>query len=117
MDKIKGKTYLWERYVEESKSFCPGRRNATEFKPSVMYWFIDDIVPQYRKAFPTRPYITAHDLRRRGITLLVAAPGLDQTAEALGIHPDTARKHYLDAQQACNSTDLFQQMASVLVPK
>ena len=83
-----------------------------------MYWFIDDIFPQYRKAFPDRPPITAHDLRRRAITLMVeATQSVDATAEALGIHPETARKHYLDAKQAYNSAELFKKLASILVPK
>lgn len=59
----------------------------------------------------------AHDLRRRGIALLVKAHGPDRTAEALGVHPDAARKHYLDAKQAFNSTNVFTQMAAALVPK
>jgi integrase len=118
LDKIKGTTFLWERYANESKKFRPGRRNQTEFRPSLMYWFIDDIFPQYRKAFPDRPHISAHDLRRRAITLMVGATqSVDATAEALGVHPETARKHYLDAQQAFNSADLFKKLASVLVPK
>ncbi len=118
LDKIKGTTYLWERYATDSKTFRPGRRNQAEFKPSLMYWFIDDIFPQYRKAFPDRPPITAHDLRRRAITLMVeATQSVDATAESLGIHPETARKHYLDAKQAYNSAELFKKLASVLVPK
>jgi predicted ArsR family transcriptional regulator len=83
-----------------------------------MYWFIDDIFPHYRKEFPDRPHMTAHDLRRRAITLMVEAmQSVDATAEALGVHPETARKHYLDAQQAYNSSELFKRMAGVLVPK
>ncbi|HEV3437115.1 MAG TPA: site-specific integrase [Gemmata sp.] len=118
LSKIQGKTYLWERYATDSKTFRPGRRNQSEFRPSLMYWFIDDIFPQYRKAFPDRPHIMAHDLRRRAITLMVeATQSVDATAEALGVHPETARKHYLDAQQAYNSTELFKKMADVLVPK
>ena len=119
LDAIKGKTFLWQRYVEESKKYRPGRRNASEFRPSLMYWFIDDICPQYRKAFPERPHITAHDFRRRAITLTVVATGgsVDKTAEALGIHPDTARKHYLDAKKAFDTDALMKKMAAILVPK
>ena len=83
-----------------------------------MYWFIDDIFPMYRKEYPDRPHIAAHDLRRRAITLMVAATGsVDKTSQALGVHPETARKHYLDAQQAFDSAELFKQLANVLVPK
>jgi predicted ArsR family transcriptional regulator len=49
---------------------------------------------------------------------MVGATGsVDQTAEALGVHPETARKHYRDARQAFNSEELFKRMAGVLVPK
>ena len=68
LNTIKGKTYLWERYAVESQKYRPGRRNAKEFKQSLMYWFIDDVCPQYRREFPDRPHFTPHDLRRRAIT-------------------------------------------------
>ena len=49
---------------------------------------------------------------------MVAATGsIDKTAEAIGIHPDTARRHCLDAQKAFASDELFKKLASVLVPK
>ncbi len=84
----------------------------------MLYWFVADIFPEYRAAFPDRFPITAHDLRRRGITLMVAATGsIDKTAEAIGIHPDTARRHYLDSKKAFDSDELFKKMAGVLVPK
>ena len=42
-----------------------------------------------------------HDLRKRFITLTLAAThSIDQTAEAIGIDPRTARRHYLDAKRA-----------------
>jgi len=47
---------------------------------------------------------------------MVAATGsIDRTAEAIGIHPDTARRHYLDSKQAFDSDDLFKKLAGVLV--
>jgi hypothetical protein len=119
LDTIKGKTYLWERYATESKKFRPGRRNAKEFKPSLIYWFVDDICPEYRREFPDRFPMTAHDLRRRAITLTVMATNgsVDAAAKALRIHPDTARKHYLDASKAFDTDTLLKKMAGVLVPK
>lgn len=119
LDAIKGQTYLWERYAAESKKYRPGRRNAGEFRPSLMYWFVDDICPQYRKKYPDRPRITPHDLRRRAITLTVigAKGSVDAAAAARRIHPDTARRHYLDAKKAFNTDDILKKMASVLAPK
>ncbi|MBY0457295.1 MAG: site-specific integrase, partial [Gemmataceae bacterium] len=118
LDAVKGRVLLWDRYAEESKAHRPGRSNKATFTPSMLYWYIADLFPEYRAAFPDRFPITPHDLRRRGITLMVAATGsIDKTAEAIGIHPDTARRHYLDAQKAFASDELFKKMASVLVPK
>ena len=84
-----------------------------------MYWFIDDVCPKYREAFPNRPHLTPHDLRRRTITLAVVASdgSVDAAAKALRIHPDTARKHYLDAAKAFDTDTLLKKMAGVLVPK
>jgi hypothetical protein len=33
------------------------------------------------------------------------------------VHPDTVRKHYLDATKAFNTDDLLKKMAGILVPK
>ena len=118
LDSIKGRVFLWDRYAVESKAHRPGRSNKTSFAPSMLYWFVADLFPEYRAAFPDRFPITAHDLRRRGITLMVAATGsIDKTAEAIGIHPDTARRHYLDAEKAFASDELFKKLAGILVPK
>jgi len=115
---VKARVFLWDRYAEESKPHRPGRSNKAAFTPSMLYWYVADLFPEYRAAFTDRFPITPHDLRRRGITLMVRATGsIDQTAEAIGIHPDTARRHYLDAQQAFHSDELFKKMAGVLVPK
>lgn len=116
LDAVKGPTYLWERYAAESMKYRPGRRNQSEFKPSLMYWFVDDVCPQYRKANPDAYPITPHDLRRRAITLAVVAAGgsVDAAAKALHIHPDTARQHYLDMEKAFDTAELFKRMAATL---
>jgi hypothetical protein len=50
--------------------------------------------------------------------MMVAATGsIDRTAQAIGVHPDTARRHYLDTKQAFDFAELFKKMATVLVPK
>ena len=59
-----------------------------------------------------------HDLRKRFITLTLAAThSIDQTAEAIGIDPRTARRHYLDAKRAIDGQALLERMADVLRPK
>jgi len=106
---VMGKTYLWERYLEDAKKYRPGRRNAKVFKPSLIYWCVDDICPQYREAHPDAYPITPHDLRRRAITLAVIANkgNVDGAAKALSIHPDTARENYIDVSQAYDTDAIF----------
>jgi hypothetical protein len=59
-----------------------------------------------------------HDLRKRAITLTVAATqSIDQTAEAIGIDPGTARRYYLDAKRAIDGQELRRKMANVLRPE
>jgi integrase len=117
LDRIKGPEYLWESYTESAKIHRPGRRNKDEFSPQTLYWAVLDLFEKYRKAYPERPPIRSHDLRRRAITLTVAATqSVDSAAEALGVHPTTARRHYIDSKAAFNSTELLKKMASVLVP-
>jgi hypothetical protein len=51
----------------------------------------------------------------RAITLTaLATQSVDQTAEAIGIDAQTARRYYLDAKQAFDGTDLLKRMTSVL---
>lgn len=49
---------------------------------------------------------------------MVAATGsIDKTAESIGIHLNTARRHYIDAQKAFASDELIKKLAGFLVPK
>jgi integrase len=117
LDRIKGPEYLWEDYTKSAKIHRPGRRNKDEFSPKTLFWAVLDLFEKYHKAHPTRPPIRSHDLRRRAITLTVAATqSVDAAAEALGIHPTTARRHYIDSKAAYDSTELLKRMAAVLVP-
>ena len=117
LDRIKGPEYLWESYTQSAKVHRPGRRNKTEFDPKTLYWAVLDLFEKYQKAHPNRPPIRSHDLRRRAITLTVAATqSVDAAAEALGIHPTTARRHYLDSKAAFDSQrQLLKRMATILL--
>jgi hypothetical protein len=42
---------------------------------------------------------------------------IDLTAQAIGVSAITARKHYLDAQRAFNTTEAFKLAANKLNPK
>lgn len=49
--------------------------------------------------------------------MTLATQNVDQTAAAIGVSAQTARKHYLDAKRAFDGSELLKQMAGVLRPK
>jgi integrase len=116
LDRVKGPTYLWERYCEDSAIYRPGPRRAKVFQPSLMYNAVQSIFREYNHAVPQHK-IKTHDFRRRAITLTTGIVGGDLTkvAEAIGITPETARRHYLDTQRVANAAEIQRQMAEVLL--
>jgi integrase len=117
LNAIRGQTYVWERYAEFAVA-TGDPRAARKFTPKRLYWAVRRLFVQYAHTFPDRPRITAHDLRRRAITLVVKATGsVDAAADALGVSPATARKHYLDTEKAFDSAELLKKLAAVLVPQ
>ncbi|HEX4608553.1 MAG TPA: site-specific integrase, partial [Urbifossiella sp.] len=117
LDQNKGPVYLWERYLEESKVHRPATRtkHREEFSPDLMYNGMKNIFREYAEAGGK---LRSHGLRKRAITLTaLATQNVDQTAEAIGIDPATARKYYLDAKAAFNGTDVMKKMAGVLRPQ
>ncbi|HEV3385675.1 MAG TPA: site-specific integrase [Gemmata sp.] len=118
LNSIKGKTYLWESYTESIREHTNDPRAATEFTPERLSWAVRRLFVQYGKTHPNRPKIRPHDLRRRAITLTVKATGsVDAAAAAMGVKPETARRHYLDSQKAFQTEDLLKRMANVLLPE
>jgi integrase len=116
LHQIKGPVYLWERYATESRTYNPGPANVRTFAPATMYNAVKSIFKKYNDANPTAR-VKTHDLRKRAITVLaLATQNVDQTADALGIDPQTARKHYLDASKAFDTAALLKKMSGVLLP-
>ncbi|MCU0705385.1 MAG: site-specific integrase, partial [Fimbriiglobus sp.] len=117
LDTAKGPTYLWERYLEESKRHRPAKitKKRTDFTPALMYHGMQNIFREYAEQGGK---LRSHGLRKRAITLMaMATQNVDQTAEAIGIDAQTARKYYLDAKQAFDGSELFKKMATVLRPQ
>jgi hypothetical protein len=86
------------------------------FKPSVMYHAVQSIFRQYGHAVPQHK-VKTHDFRRRAITLTSDIVGDDMTkvSEAIGVTPETARRHYLDAQHVANAEEVQRWIAEVLL--
>ncbi|MCE9562979.1 MAG: site-specific integrase [Planctomycetes bacterium] len=117
LERTKGPTFLWERYLEESKKHRPSKltKYRTEFTPELMYNAMKSLFRDYGK---TGGKLRSHGLRKRAITLTaLATQSVDQTAEAIGLDAATARKYYLDAKTAFDGNDLLKKMAEVLRPK
>ena len=77
---------------------------------------MSNIFREYNAAHPGAR-VKPHDLRKRAITLItVATKSVDETARAVGIDPQTARRYYLDAERAFDSDALLTKMAHVLDP-
>jgi hypothetical protein len=109
---IQGRTYLWERYNEDAKTFRKGTKSKDEFTPDYFYNAMKSLFRDYGK---TGGKLRSHGLRKRAITLTtLATQSVDATAQAIGIDAQTARKYYLDAQKAFSGSELLKQMADVL---
>jgi integrase len=115
LEAIKGPVYLWESYTEGAKKHRPGSRNRDKFTPKTLFWSVNNLFREFNESRPGKPRLTPHGLRRRAITLTtLATQSVDQTAEAIGIDPATARRYYLNARQAFDGQGLLKRMADVL---
>jgi integrase len=107
LDRIKGPTYLWERYTQDARTYRPGPGNRQTFAPEHLYHAITKIFGEFGQAHPEHRF-SPHALRRRAITLTAAATqSVDLTAQAMHIDPQTARKYYLDSQRAFDGQEVL----------
>lgn len=72
LHRIKGPTYLWERYTQDAKVYRPGPFNCETFAPKTMYFAVKVVFKRYGKAHPEAK-VKTHDLRKRAITLTTLA--------------------------------------------
>lgn len=115
---IKGRVWLWEKSVAESKTHRPDTRtkSQTEYRPEAWRWTVQNLVREFNESRPAAKRVRLHDLRARGITLIAAATGsVDAVPEAAGCDPQTAR-HYLDWAGAFDRMELFKKLTGVLLP-
>lgn len=117
---VAGPVWLWEKLFAE----IPKHRKMSNGLPSSFSWktvkyVVNNIFREYNDAHPDRlPRLTPHALKRRAITQTVRALGsIDEAANALGIHPQTAKARYLDEQLAFDSDAAIVRVSSVLRPK
>lgn len=117
---IKGETYLWESFTEGAKKNRRGSRtkNRDTFTPQALKNAIQNIFREYREQNPDK-VVKAHDFRKRAITLTTLATGgnVDESSQALGLTPQTARRYYNDASKSSKAQTLLAKMAQTLDTK
>jgi hypothetical protein len=84
---VAGPRWLWERSLEESKSYRPNPRTKTltEFDPSTWRWTLQNLFREFNRGRAVEARLRPHDLRARAITIIATATGsVDATAQAMG---------------------------------
>jgi integrase len=116
LEGFKGETYLWENYLPglraalKAKGF-PTHQMKEEFSPQRLYFWVETLFSDYRKAFPDQPVLTSHMFRKRAFTLAWRA-GIDmrQASIAYGCNVDTLMKHYVALDEQEVTDDVFARM-------
>ncbi|QJX01079.1 hypothetical protein [Frigoriglobus tundricola] len=114
--KLAGTVYLWELFVEDMARFRRSKNIKTkEFAPTTVAHVIGNIFREYSEAHPDRPRLSPHALRRRGITLTVAATqSVDAASQAIGVTAATVKAAYLNAERAFHADAVFSKLAETL---
>ncbi|VTR93342.1 integrase family protein : : Phage_integrase [Gemmata massiliana] len=118
--KVAGPIWLWENSAEESRRYRPNPQTKNKkvglYRPSTWRWTIQNLFREFNAGRPEKSRLRPHDLRARAITVVAAATqNVDATARAMGVDPQTAR-HYLDAAQAFDRSDILKRAADLLLP-
>jgi integrase len=116
LDAFKGEAWLWEAYLPglkvalEAKGF-PTHQLNPEFSPRHLYFWVETLFADYRKAFPDRPALTTHMLRKRAFTR-AWQEGIDprRAAVAYGCDVDTLMGHYVAMDEQQVTDDMFARM-------
>ena len=117
LDAFKGKEWLWENYVPGLRAILEAKEYAThqmndEFAPHRLYFWIENLFAEYRKAHEGRPVLTTHMFRKRAFTMAWQA-GIDvrHASIAYGCNVDTLMKHYIALDEQQVTDDVFAKMA------
>jgi integrase len=111
LDSLKGKTYLWERFAADSAEYRPNQNKSEPkpFSPSLLYWGVGNIFADFNRerVAAGKPKVRPHDLRRAAMTASAREHGVDKTARAFGVDPQTARRYYVDGKQAHDTDEVY----------
>ncbi len=116
LDGFKGETWLWEKYLPGLKTAIiakgwPTHQLMDEFSPQRLYFWVETVFADYKKAFPDRPALTTHMFRKRAFTRAWNA-GIDprRAAIAIGCNIDTMMQHYVGLDEQEVTDDVFAQL-------
>jgi integrase len=116
LDTFKGETWLWENYLPGLKVAIaakgwPTHQLNMEFSPQRLYYWVETLFADYRKAHPERPLLTTHMFRKRAFTMAWNA-GIDvrHASIAYGCNVDTLLKHYVALDEQQITDDVFARM-------
>jgi integrase len=116
LEAFKGETWLWENYLPTLKALIqakgwPTHQFKDEFSPQRLYYWVETLFADYRKAFPDRPVLTTHRFRKRAFTMAWQA-GVDarRASIAYGCNVDTLMKHYVSMDEQQVTDDVFAQV-------
>jgi hypothetical protein len=114
---------LWENCLPGLKAATrakgwPTHQIMDEFSPKRRDFWVETLFSDYRKAFPDRPVLTSHMVRKRAFTMAWQS-GVDvrHAGIAYGCNVDALTRHYiaLDEQQVTDA--VFAKMHGVKPPE
>jgi hypothetical protein len=122
LSKIKGKTFLWERYPGELKNAIkakgwPTHQLRLDFDPERMAAWVATLFADFNANHPEQPRLTSHQFRKRAFTMAKVA-GVDSrdAAIAFGCNPDTMAKHYVGVDETQIASAVAKKLTRVLDP-
>lgn len=117
LEAFKGETWLWENYLPGLKAALaekgwPVQQLKGEFAPQRLYYWVETLFANYKKAHPKRD-LTTHQFRKRAFTLAWES-GIDmrQASIAYGCNVDTLMRHYVALDEQAVTDDVFARMHS-----
>jgi integrase len=123
LDEFKGDTWLWENYLPGLKAALkakgwPTHQIMNEFSPKRLYFWVETVFTDYRKAFSDRPRLTSHMFRKRAFTMAWQS-GVDvrHASIAYGCNVDTLMKHYVAMDEQAVTDAVFAKMHGVTPPE
>ena len=111
------KMWLWENYLPALRVILEAKKHPThqmneEFAPHRLYFWIETLFADYRKANKDRPVLTTHMFRKRAFTMAWQA-GIDvrHASIAYACNVETLMKHYIAMDEQQVTDEVFAKMA------